>query len=181
VLIDSRGHGREAKRAIDHHLHQFGAKKIGCAEPEKIERVGFNRSGRQESAQAFCTRDAQRHKAMEGREGSASGICPILKGLFGGPDRDRSEDLFHAITQISDGKALTNRLTRQKPAQSARFATKTRQTFQQRVTRLIVWHQPTFLDHASEQLCTRLPRAAAWLSLIWPDGGFRCAIAPLAA
>src|SRR5579862_9246859 len=34
---------------------------------------------------------------MEGRECSASGICLICKGLFGGPDRDRTDDLFHAM------------------------------------------------------------------------------------
>lgn len=25
------------------------------------------------------------------------GICLIYKGLFGGPDRDRTDDLFHAM------------------------------------------------------------------------------------
>src|SRR6202012_4442891 len=34
---------------------------------------------------------------MERRECSASGIRLILKGLFGGPDRDRTDDLFHAM------------------------------------------------------------------------------------
>ena len=34
---------------------------------------------------------------MEGRECSASGIRLIVKGIFGGPDRDRTDDLFHAM------------------------------------------------------------------------------------
>src|ERR1700721_1464210 len=34
---------------------------------------------------------------MERRECSASGIRLILKGLFGGPGRDRTDDLFHAM------------------------------------------------------------------------------------
>jgi len=38
--------------------------------------------------------------------------------IFGGPDRDRTDDLFHAMealkTQIIDGTALTSRHSRQK-------------------------------------------------------------------
>ena len=38
-----------------------------------------------------------------------------LDGVVGGPDRDRTDDLFHAmeavLTQIIDGTVLTNRLS----------------------------------------------------------------------
>jgi hypothetical protein len=33
--------------------------------------------------------------------------------IIGGPDRDRTDDLFHAIPQNIDGTVLTNRLSRQ--------------------------------------------------------------------
>src|SRR6202012_3674688 len=46
---------------------------------------------------------------MERRECSASGIRLILKGLFGGPDRDRTDDLFHAMEARSQ---LRHRPTR---------------------------------------------------------------------
>ena len=36
-----------------------------------------------------------------------------LSMKFGGPDRDRTDDLFHAIPQIIEGTALTSRLSRQ--------------------------------------------------------------------
>ena len=46
---------------------------------------------------------------MEGRERSASDICLILKGLFGGPDRDRTDDLFHAISKGESVQADTQK------------------------------------------------------------------------
>jgi len=44
---------------IDHQLHQFGTEKIGQAQPEKVERVGFSRDRCQQSAQAFRARDTK--------------------------------------------------------------------------------------------------------------------------
>jgi hypothetical protein len=47
---------------------------------------------------------------------------------FGGPGRDRTDDLFHAMErqkqQLADGKDFNSRMSRQKPSKSARFATK---------------------------------------------------------
>jgi hypothetical protein len=37
----------------------FGAEKVVRAEPEKVERVGFHRSNRQQSAQAFRAHDTK--------------------------------------------------------------------------------------------------------------------------
>ena len=45
------------------------------------------------------------------------GYLPVFIGLFGGPDRDRTDDLFHAMIgvmgQIIDGTVLTNWHNRQ--------------------------------------------------------------------
>jgi hypothetical protein len=51
--------GDSGKRSVDDQFHQFGAAKVTGAKPEVFERVGFNRSSRQQSAQAFCARDTK--------------------------------------------------------------------------------------------------------------------------
>src|SRR5271156_6145969 len=47
---------------------------------------------------------------------------------YGGPGRDRTDDLFHAMelqnTYLADGKGVKSRTSRQEPLKSARFATK---------------------------------------------------------
>ena len=47
------------KRAIDDQLDQFGAEKVGCRGPEGFEKVGVNRSGRQQSAEVVGARDTK--------------------------------------------------------------------------------------------------------------------------
>ena len=48
--------------------------------------------------------------------------------LIGGPGRDRTDDLFHAMEfakpYLADGKGVNSRMSRQKPRKSARLATK---------------------------------------------------------
>ena len=55
---------------------------------------------------------------MERRECSTSGIRLICKGLFGGPGRDRTDDLFHAmlrvLSYVIDGTGLISWKNRQK-------------------------------------------------------------------
>jgi hypothetical protein len=47
---------------------------------------------------------------------------------IGGPGRDRTDDLFHAMerrkSQLADGKGFNSRMSGQKPLKSACFATK---------------------------------------------------------
>ena len=47
---------------------------------------------------------------------------------IGGPGRDRTGDLFHAMerlkSQLADGKGFNSRTSRRKPLKSACFATK---------------------------------------------------------
>ena len=51
-----------------------------------------------------------------------------IQEKLGGPGRDRTDDLFHAMerrkSQLADGKGFDSRTSRQKPLKSACFATK---------------------------------------------------------
>ena len=50
------------------------------------------------------------------------------KWFIGGPGRDRTDDLFHAMelqnTYLADGKGFNSRMSRREPLKLARFATK---------------------------------------------------------
>jgi hypothetical protein len=80
--------------------------------------------------------------------------------LFGGPDRDRTDDLFHAMecfkSQIIDGTGLMSRYSRQNRHNRRYLLPKCCQICNQWATGLIVWDQPKFLDWASEELCSGL-------------------------
>ena len=69
-----------------------------------------------------------------------------MTDLIGGPDRDRTDDLFHAMvstkSQIIDGIVLTSWQNRQKLAKLALFAAKMLPNFTQRAKGLIVWISP---------------------------------------
>ena len=84
----------------------------------------------------------------------------ICKGLFGGPDRDRTDDLFHAMecfkSQIIDGTGLMSRYSRQNRHNRRYLLPKCCQICNQWATGLIVWDRPKFLDWASEELCSGL-------------------------
>jgi hypothetical protein len=86
------------KRAIDDQLHQFGAEKIGCAEPEKNrKKSGFNRSKSSSSRRKPSARVTQMTQS-HGREGVLRFRHMLdFEGVVGGPDRDRTDDLFHAM------------------------------------------------------------------------------------
>ena len=53
---------------------------------------------------------------------------PKSKETIGGPGRDRTGDLFHAMeltkSYLADGTGFNSRMSRQKPAKSTRFDTK---------------------------------------------------------
>ena len=57
-----------------------------------------------------------------------AGYDTTVIGEFGGPGRDRTDDLFHAMEFVKpyliDGKDLNSRMSRQKPPKPACFATK---------------------------------------------------------
>ena len=67
--------------------------------------------------------------------------------LIGGPDRDRTDDLFHAMEQIKpqniDGTVLTNRHNRQKRPTGRYLRAKCGQNHNQVANGLIVWNQPS--------------------------------------
>jgi hypothetical protein len=70
----------------------------------------------------------------------------IFIGLFGGPDRDRTDDLFHAILepQNIDGTVFMNRHNRQKRPTGRSLRAKCGQNYNQVANGLIVWNQPKF-------------------------------------
>src|ERR1022692_4022982 len=66
--------------------------------------------------------------------------------IFGGPDRDRTDDLFHAMEAIKpqniDGTVLMNRHNRQKRPNGRYLRAKCGQNLNQVAKGLIVWNQP---------------------------------------
>ena len=66
--------------------------------------------------------------------------------LIGGPDRDRTDDLFHAMEAIKpqnvDGTVLMNRHNRQKRPNGRYLRAKCGQNSNQVANGLIVWNQP---------------------------------------
>jgi hypothetical protein len=70
----------------------------------------------------------------------------ILVGFIGGPDRDRTDDLFHAMEAIkpqnTDGTVLMNRHNRQKRPTGRYLRAKCGQNYNQVAKGLIVWNQP---------------------------------------
>jgi len=75
--------------------------------------------------------------------------------IFGGPDRDRTDDLFHAMEAIkpqnTDGTVLMNRHNRQKRPNGRYLRAKCGQNLNQVANRLIVWNQPDFFFRASSK------------------------------
>ena len=67
--------------------------------------------------------------------------------IFGGPDRDRTDDLFHAMEAIkpqnTDGIVLRNRHNRQKRPTGRYLRAKCGQNYNQVANGLIVWNQPS--------------------------------------
>ena len=67
--------------------------------------------------------------------------------MFGGPDRDRTDDLFHAMEAIkpqnTDGTVLMNRHNRQKRPTGRYLRAKCGQNLNQVAKGLIVWNQPS--------------------------------------
>jgi hypothetical protein len=76
--------------------------------------------------------------------------------LIGGPDRDRTDDLFHAMipvnAQIIDGSVLTNRNNRQKRPNRRYLRATCGQNFNQVANGLVVWIQPNFRLQMSENI-----------------------------
>ena len=70
----------------------------------------------------------------------------IFNMIIGGPDRDRTDDLFHAMEQFkpqsTDGTVLTNRHNRQKRPTGRYLRAKCGQNTNQVANGLIVWNQP---------------------------------------
>src|ERR1700691_2727452 len=66
--------------------------------------------------------------------------------MIGGPDRDRTDDLFHAMEQFepqnTDGTVLMNRHNRQKRPTGRYLRAKCGQNLNQVANGLIVWNQP---------------------------------------
>ena len=92
---------------------------------------------------------------------NAARKCLICGELFGGPDRDRTDDLFHAMeSQTANNRRHSTYESAQpaKPAQSALFAGKMRATLQRVASGLIVWDQPDSSSPGTTQLpCKRRP------------------------
>jgi len=67
--------------------------------------------------------------------------------IFGGPDRDRTDDLFHAMEclkpQNIDGTVLINRHNRQERPSGHYLRAKCGQNSNQVAKGLIVWNQPS--------------------------------------
>ncbi len=98
--------GDSGERAVH---HQFDQRRVAWKCGFKAEQGGGKRRCRRESPNAYFAFDTKRHQITERREFSASGICLIYMGLLGGPDRDRTDDLFHAMEARSQ---LRHRPTR---------------------------------------------------------------------
>jgi integrase len=86
------------------------------------------------------------HPSAPSRNGSVPRRCRQTsknKGDIGGPDRDRTDDLFHAIKpQNTDGTVLMNRHNRQKRPTGRYLRAKCGQNYNQVANGLIVWNQP---------------------------------------
>jgi hypothetical protein len=69
-----------------------------------------------------------------------------MTDVIGGPGRDRTDDLFHAMEAIKpqtiDGTILTNRHNRQKRLNWRSLRAKCGQKLNQVASGLIVWNQP---------------------------------------
>ena len=89
--------GNSGERSVDDQFHQFGVAKVTGAKPgssKESASTGAVGNSRRKPSARVTPNDAQ---VAERREYSASGIRVICKGMFGGPDRDRTDDLFHAM------------------------------------------------------------------------------------
>ena len=81
--------------------------------------------------------------------------------IFGGPGRDRTDDLFHAMEEAKpqniDGTVLMNRHNRQKRPNGHYLRAKCGQHLNQVANGLIVWNQPNITSalHFVATVCRR--------------------------
>ena len=89
--------------------------------------------------------------------------------LYGGPDRYRTDDLFHAMEcqqpQNIDGTVLMNRHNRQKRPAGRYLRAKCGQNYNQVANGLIVWNQPELFLFAVAALIPDLNSEAIYFRI----------------
>ena len=106
---------REVRKTVEPAIRlQLDGEKFAEVVGVKLEQIGQHRRLLRGGGSDFKIRGWPRwHGAWE---------------VIGGPGRDRTDDLFHAMelakSYRADGKGFKSRTSRQKPLKSARFATR---------------------------------------------------------